>query len=121
MSMQIGVIPIRPAHHQDMPNEKVAVKQAEARAAALASLPSGARPAEKKTVEIQSAVHELEQVSLAFSRKLEFVVDHDSQEVIVKVIDSETDKVIKVLPPEELQRLHQRIKDTMGFLFDQRV
>jgi flagellar protein FlaG len=49
------------------------------------------------------------------------VVDHDSQEVIVKVIDSQTDKVIKVLPPEELQRLHDRIKETIGFLFDERV
>jgi flagellar protein FlaG len=49
------------------------------------------------------------------------VVDHQSHEVTVKVIDSETDKVIKVLPPEELQRLHDRIRETIGFLFDERV
>jgi len=29
--------------------------------------------------------------------------------------------VIKVLPPEELQRLHSRIRETMGFLFDRMV
>jgi len=56
-----------------------------------------------------------------FNKKLQFVVDLRSNEVIVKVIDAETDKVIKVLPPEELQRLHNKLKETIGFLFDQRV
>ena len=56
-----------------------------------------------------------------FNRKLQFVVDHNSNQVIVKVIDKETDKVIKVLPPEELQRLHRNLKDSIGFLFDERV
>jgi flagellar protein FlaG len=37
------------------------------------------------------------------------------------VIDPETDKVIKILPPEELQRLHSRIQETIGFFFDERV
>jgi flagellar protein FlaG len=42
-------------------------------------------------------------------------------EIIIKVIDNETDKVIKVLPPEELQRLHSSIRDTIGVLFDKMV
>jgi len=58
---------------------------------------------------------------LVFNRKLQFVVDHNSNEIIVKVIDKETDKVIKELPPEELQRLHNNLKETIGFLFDERV
>ena len=66
-------------------------------------------------------VADLQQVSLAFNRKLKFEVNHDSNEILIKVIDSETDKVIKVLPPEELQRLHSRIRETMGFLFDEKI
>ena len=58
---------------------------------------------------------------LVFDRKLQFVVDHNSNQVIVKVIDKETDKVIKELPPEELQRMHNNLKETIGFLFDERV
>jgi flagellar protein FlaG len=85
-----------------------------------ASLP-GRNPGETKRQDIQATTGDLEHISLAFNRKLKFVVDHESQEVIVKVIDSETDKVIKVLPPEELQRLHDRIRETIGFLFDERV
>jgi len=41
--------------------------------------------------------------------------------VVVKVIDGETDKVIKVLPPEELQRLHVRIREAIGLLFDEKI
>lgn len=63
----------------------------------------------------------LEHIGLAFNRRLKFEVDYDSKEILIKVIDNETDKVIKVLPPEELKRLHSRIKETMGFLFDKKV
>ena len=64
---------------------------------------------------------DLERISLAFNRRLKFVIDQDSREIIIKVIDNETDKVIKVLPPEELQRMHSRIRETIGFLFDRMV
>ncbi|MDR2101587.1 MAG: flagellar protein FlaG [Treponema sp.] len=94
----------------------------EAKAAAMeqftASLPgkgAGAAP------DVNSAAADFERLSLAFNRKLQFVVDHKSNEVTVKVIDPETDKVIKVLPPEELQRLHRKIRETIGFLFDEQV
>jgi flagellar protein FlaG len=71
--------------------------------------------------EIQDVARNLEQISLSFNRRLQFVVDHKSNEITVKVIDKTTDKVIKVLPPEELQRLHSRIEETIGFLFDETV
>ena len=67
------------------------------------------------------AASDLQYISLAFNRKLKFEIDHESREILIKVIDGETDKVIKVLPPEELQRLHSRIRETLGFLFDERA
>jgi len=69
----------------------------------------------------KSQALELEQVGQAFNRKLQFVVDHSSNEVLVKVIDKDTDKVIKVIPPEELQRLHKSLKEAIGLLFDEMV
>jgi len=85
--------------------------------------PAVKQPAVSKTKPqvIHSTANDLEQIGLVFNRKLQFVVDHNSNEVIVKVIDKETDKVIKELPPEELQRLHSNLKETIGFLFDERV
>ncbi|MDR2730557.1 MAG: flagellar protein FlaG [Treponema sp.] len=75
----------------------------------------------KTKPQVQSAASDFEQISLIFNRKLKFVVDQHSNEVVVKVIDKETDKVIKEIPPEELQRLHNSLKETIGFLFDERV
>lgn len=88
----------------------------EAPSAHEASLP-GTTPVQN----LQKIADELEKISLAFSRKLRFVVDYKTKEVIVKVIDPSSDKVIKELPPEEIQRLHQRIKEALGLLFDKTV
>ena len=74
-----------------------------------------------KTVDLEKTTSDLEQINHAFNRRLKFVIDQESRQVTIKVIDNETDKVIKVLPPEELQRLHSRLRETMGFLFDRMV
>ena len=115
MSMQIGPMPASP--EKVMPRQPEAVSRAEI----ASSLPGNRITPASKPVDIKTTTQDLERVSLAFNRRLKFVVDHESHDIIVKVIDTETDKVIKVLPPEELQKLHQRIRETIGFLFDQRV
>jgi len=74
-----------------------------------------------KVPDLKQATADLEHISLAFNRRLKFEINQESREILVKVIDNETDKVIKVLPPEELQRLHSRIRETIGFLFDRLV
>ena len=106
---------------QELPREKRPPLPAEEKAAAEqaeASLPGGQK---QKSADLKQTTLDLERISLAFDRRLKFVVDQESREILVKVIDNETDKVIKVLPPEELQRLHSRIRETMGFLFDRMV
>jgi flagellar protein FlaG len=104
---------------------KQARDSSEARAAAIerftTTLPGDRLPSGKALVDIGPAVADLERVTLAFNRSLKFEVDQQSHDVTVKVIVGETDKVIKVLPPEELQRLHESLKETIGFLFDERV
>jgi len=56
---------------------------------------------------------------LPFLRKLEYFVDSESHQVLVKVIDPDTDKVIRILPPEEIQMLNRHNEDISGFLIDQ--
>ena len=87
----------------------------------VASLPGNGENFEIKRPEIHRMAADIEQVSQTFNRKLQFIVDQQSKEVIVKVIDKNTDKVIKVLPPEELQRLHRKLKETIGLLFNEKV
>jgi len=70
---------------------------------------------------LEKTAADLQHISLVFNSRLKFIIDHESNEILIKVIDNETDKVIKVLPPEELQRLHSRIRETLGVLFDRMV
>ena len=120
MSMQIGPMPLGYVTQQDI--RHVALRQAEPRTTDFSYYsPWKQNPDSYNTVDIKTTAQDLEHVSQAFNRRLKFEVDHESKEVFVKVIDTETDKVIKVLPPEELQRLHRRIEETLGFLFDQMV
>jgi flagellar protein FlaG len=56
-----------------------------------------------------------------FNRKLKFSINSRLEQVVVKVIDRETDKVIKEIPPEALQRLHERMQEFMGLLVDEEI
>jgi flagellar protein FlaG len=121
---RISLVPQQEFHHERGPSRQAQIRAEERKAAIFekfeASLP-GNGGTDEAPRDINAAAADLEHISLAFNKKLKFVVDHQSHEVTVKVIDGETDKVIKVLPPEELQRLHDRIRETIGFLFDERV
>jgi len=102
----VGFNPVvqMPVHEQEQPAKQVT------------------QPEKKANPQISnSTTADLEKIGLAFNRKLQFVVDHGSNQVIIKVIDRETDKVIKEIPPEELQRLHSNLKEAIGLLFDERV
>ena len=123
MGMQIatlsamGTIPVQ----QEFPREKRPSLPMENREAVEQYLPSLHGNNKSQALDLAKTTADLEQISLAFNRRLKFVIDQDSREITIQVIDNETDKVIKVLPPEELQRLHSSIRETIGFLFNEMV
>ena len=127
-SFSAGGNPVIITTQADLPpvpqsQEKRPPLPAEQKAAAEqeASLPLPGNNKAQVPSEFKQTASELERISLAFDRRLKFIIDQESREILIKVIDNETDKVIKVLPPEELQRLHSRIRETIGFLFDTMV
>jgi len=109
--MSVASVGFNPVSPMPFPEQEKTIRQ-----------PLTQQPEKKvKPQVINSTAADLEKIGLAFNRKLQFVVDHSSNEVIIKVIDKETDKVIKELPPEELQRLHSNLKEAIGLLFDEMV
>lgn len=70
---------------------------------------------------VEQQLKELEGLTRFLNRRLKFSFNEELQQVVVKIVDGETDKVIKVLPPEEVQKLHLRIRETLGILFDQLI
>lgn len=71
--------------------------------------------------QLRRYLEELRSVTQVFNRRLSFTYNEELNQVIVKVIDRETDKVIKELPPDELQRVHMRIREAIGILLDETI
>jgi len=71
--------------------------------------------------DLRKSLDVLEDTFLLFNRRLKFSVNEDIDRVVVKVVDGNTDKVIKEIPPEEIQRLIVRIKETSGLLIDEQI
>ncbi|MBU0926290.1 MAG: flagellar protein FlaG [Spirochaetes bacterium] len=72
-------------------------------------------------VSMDAILGELVDVSAAFNKRLSFSINEKLDQVVVKVIDTDTDKVIREIPPTELQHVHERIKEVLGILFDERA
>jgi flagellar protein FlaG len=70
---------------------------------------------------LETAARDLERVSAAFNRRLSFHLNEKLGQVVVKVIDNDTDKVIREIPPSELQHVYERIREVMGLLFDEKA
>ncbi len=79
---------------------------------------SNAAPSEEKVLKI---VEQIQNISNLFDRKLQFRVNKELNQVVVKVIDSTTDRVIREIPSAEIQNLHIRIKEALGLLFDESI
>ncbi len=54
-------------------------------------------------------------------RALQFSVDEESGETVVKVVDSETKEVIRQIPSEELLAIANRLRSTAGVLLAESV
>jgi flagellar protein FlaG len=85
--------------------------------------PGRAQPSQavSRKQDIGKSLDILREAFRLFNRRLKFSVNEEIDRVVVKVIDGTTDKVIKEIPPEEIQKLIARIKETIGILFDEEI
>ena len=85
--------------------------------------PNGAQVAqniEQNLAQIKADTQQLEKLSESSNgRKLQFNVNKDLGAVVIKVVDSNTNQVLKEIPSEDIQKLKLRIRQTIGSLFDQ--
>jgi hypothetical protein len=68
--------------------------------------------------DLRTAIRDLQRVSEAFDRRLSFSFNEKLDQVVVKVIDNDTDKVVREIPPTELQQVYERIREVIGLLLD---
>ena len=91
--------------------------------AALSITPTGAQVAQN----IEQNIAELKADSQALQRmtemvggnKLQFSVNKELGSVVVSIVDSATNQVIKQIPSEDMQKLKLRIRKAIGSMFDE--
>lgn len=56
---------------------------------------------------------------ILMGRTLQFSVSQELGKVVIKVIDSSTNKVVREIPSEDMQKLAANLRDAAGVIFDQ--
>ncbi len=67
---------------------------------------------------VKEAIERINDAAKFFDRKIRIEVEKDLNIMIVKVIDGETDNVIRQIPPKELVELSKHAKDLKGLLIN---
>jgi len=67
---------------------------------------------------IQQLVEDANTSIRNMSTRLSFTYDSKAERNIIRIVDSETGKVIRQIPPEEMIRLSEHIKEVIGALVD---
>ncbi len=73
---------------------------------------------QRQRIDAEKYLKEIIKITELFNRKLKYSIDKELDQVVVKVVDAETDKVIKEIPPDELKRLHAKMKEAIGSIID---
>jgi len=69
--------------------------------------------------EVSAAVKKLNEAMPPSAQSLEFEIDEDSKEVVVKIIDQSTREVVRQIPTEEALEMAKSIDKMQGLLIRQ--
>ncbi len=78
---------------------------------------SGAAAAETEALDVEQIVKDMKDYVQNVKRELEFSVDEESGRTIITVKDSETNEVIRQIPPEDLLYLVKALQKNSAHLF----
>ena len=92
----------------------------------LPALQEEIQTAEKKMTpdpdRVRQAVEALNKaVEVSLPNRLQFRLHEATEQMQVQVIDQESDKVIKEIPPQEILDLMARIHEMVGWFLDERI
>lgn len=100
-----------PAIEQQNAQPAKAVKPAEAG--------NGAEAAQPSREQLSDAVRKINEGMAASSQSLEFAIDDDSKEIVVKIIDQGTREVVRQIPSVEALEIAKSIDKMRGLLISQ--
>jgi len=71
--------------------------------------------------DVDTAVRDLNEFVQVVRRDLRFSVDEHSGRTVITVLDSETQEIVRQIPPEKLVKAAEKIEQLRGLLFDAEV
>ena len=71
--------------------------------------------------ELDSVVTEMNSVAQNLQRDLMFSVDEKSGGTFVKVIDKETEEVVREIPSKEIREIKARLEEVSGMIFNKSI
>ena len=91
--------------------------------AATSITPTGAQVAQnidQNIAELKADSQALQKMTeMVGGNKLQFSVNKELGSVVVSIVDSATNQVIKQIPSEDMQKLKLRIRKAIGSMFDE--
>ncbi|MDH5301465.1 MAG: flagellar protein FlaG [Gammaproteobacteria bacterium] len=83
------------------------------------SNPTDAQDKQKQAAVLEESVARMADYARSQKLNLEFSIEEVTGQTLVKVIDQETDTVIRQIPSEEAVALAKRLKDSQGGIFQE--
>lgn len=71
------------------------------------------------SVVVAEIINRLDRVMGKVPVRYEYDIHTDTQTLVVKIINKDTQEIIKTIPPEELLRIRARIDEIVGLIFDE--
>ncbi|MEJ5300857.1 MAG: flagellar protein FlaG [Thermodesulforhabdaceae bacterium] len=71
--------------------------------------------------ETKKLAEEIQKYLSEMNVSLSFDVDDKTHDIVVKVINRETGKLVRQIPPEELLKLRQKLEELVGVLLNKKV
>lgn len=69
---------------------------------------------------LKEIINKINQVVDLYNKQIHFKVHKEAEQLMVQVLDKESDKVLAEYPPKEMLDLSIRIKEVIGLFIDQK-
>lgn len=82
---------------------------------------TGTSKAQPTLDQVQQALEQVQQVVRPLAQSLQFSIDQDTHNTVVKIVDTETNKVIRQIPSEEMLQMAKALDKFTGLLMKQQA
>ena len=76
---------------------------------------------EKLREKLEDGTDKMNKAASLFDRSIKFKYDETSKEMVVRVIDTQTDRVIREIPSKEFLDFVAKMKEYIGMVFDKKA